>query len=106
MFFLQTTAPKYLDNTRSYPRSFAPLGTLSSAHTVAHTAFESVTGNQGNEHTPHKTSILFMVFGQFIDHDVTATSHASTSSCNAEYVFLFVVISFPFILEFQFIFII
>lgn len=74
--------PTYLDGTVGYPRGFDPLTQMRSAHSIAREAFESLDKDKGNVQKPHSTSILFMSFGQFIDHDVTITSHAPSGLCS------------------------
>ncbi|XP_066935131.1 myeloperoxidase-like [Clytia hemisphaerica] len=75
-------AAQYLVGTTGYPRGFPPNSNMKSGHEVARKAFQSVEKFEGNNNQPHKTSILFMTFGQFIDHDITGTDKAPTGGCD------------------------
>ena len=65
-------APQYADG-KDIPRGFPGTPNIPSAHQVSQ-AFSKEKQNTGNY---KDLSVLFMTFGQFLDHDIGLSPHAS-----------------------------
>ena len=78
MYFPFNLSAAQYEDGKDTPRGFpkAPLfkQTLPPPNSISESLFHVETTNTGNY---RQLSVLFMTFGQFLDHDMVATPHAS-----------------------------